>query len=182
MRSAFRVVFLLLALLAANAAFAQQTVVFSVDGWPRMSTRDDGKIAALSFSWGVSAPVTAASGAGGGSGKPSIQDAVLVLPIGDAAILFALAALRGQHLPVVLVEFPLAKAKPGGAAPFAARLGEVMVTSVSLSKSANDGGPGVAEVKLNASRVELFSSHQDPTGAMRPGAKAGFDARSGKAM
>jgi len=182
MRSAFRVVFLFVALLAANAAFAQQTVVFSVDGWPRMSTRDDGKIPALSFSWGVSAPATASSGAGGGAGKPSIQDAALALPIGDAAVLFALVAMRGQHLPMVLVEFPSAKGKPGSAAPFAVRLGEVVVTSVSLSKSGNDGGPGVAEVKLNASKVELFSSHQDNTGAVRPGAKAGFDVRAGKAF
>jgi hypothetical protein len=78
------------------------------------------------------------------------------------------------------VEFPSARVKPGGPAPFAARLSDVLVASVSLSKSGADGGPGVAEVKLNASRVELFTSIQDNTGAVRPGAKAGFDAKSGK--
>ena len=183
MRSAFRVV-LFLSLLAVNQAFAQQTVVFSVDGWPRLSTRSDGKVVANSFIWGVSAPAPSTSSAGPSiPGKASVQDSVLIFPIGDAAVLFAQAVLRGQHLPVVLVEFAStsAKANPGGPAPFAARLSDVLVTSVSLSKSGSDGGPGVAEVKLNASRIELFVADQDRTGAMRPGAKAGYDARSGKA-
>jgi type VI secretion system secreted protein Hcp len=182
MRSAFRVVVLFLALLVASGAFAQQTIVFSVDGWPRLSTRSDGKVLANSFTWGVLAPASAAAGAGGGAGKASVQDSVLAFPIGDAAVLFAQAAMRGQRLPVVLVEFAStsAKAKPGGPAPFAARLSDVLVTAVNLSKSGSDGGPGVAEVKLNASRIELFVADQDNTGAMRPGAKAGFDAKAGK--
>jgi type VI protein secretion system component Hcp len=182
MHSAFRVVVLFLALLVASEAFAQQTVVFSVDGWPRLSNRQDGKVVANSFTWGVSVPAPATIGPGAGSGKVSVQESVLMFPIGDAAVLFAQAAMRGQRLPTILVEFPSAKEKPGGPAPFAARLGDVLVTSVSLSKAGADGGPGVAEVKLNASRIELFVSNQDNTGAVRPGAKAGFDARSGKAM
>jgi type VI protein secretion system component Hcp len=182
MRSAIRVVVLFLALLGVREAFAQQTILFSVDGWPRLSTRDDGKVAANAFTWGVSAPAPSTPSGGAGAGRASIQDSILMFPIGDAAVLFAQAALRGQHLPVVLVEFQSTRAQPGGPAPFAARLSDVLVTSVSLSKSGTDGGPGVAEVKLNASRIELFTSNQAPTGAIRPGAKAGFDARSGKAM
>jgi len=179
MRSAFRVV-LFLSLLAVNQAFAQQTVVFSVDGWGRLSTREDGKAVANIFTWGASAPAPSTPSGGASSGKVSVQDSVLVFPIGDAAVRFVQAALRGQHLPTVLVEFPSAKEKPGSAAPFAARLSDVLVTSVALSKAGADGGPGVAEVKLNASRIELFANIQDPTGVIRPGAKAGFDVRSGK--
>lgn len=182
MSKLLRIVFLSLALAAVTEAVAQQSVIFSVDGWPRIGTRQDGKIDASSFSWAVSAPAPSTSSSGASiPGKASIQDSVLAFPISDAAVLFAQAAMRGQRLPVVLVEFPSARAKPGGPAPFAARLGDVLVTSVSVSKSANDGGPGVAEVKLSASRVELFTSIQDNTGAVRGGAKAGFDARSGKA-
>jgi type VI protein secretion system component Hcp len=180
MSKLLRIVFLSLALAAVNEAVAQQSVVFSVDGWPRIGTRQDGKIDASSFIMGISAPAPSSPGVGAGSGKVSFQDSVLTLPISDAAVLFAQAAMRGQRLPTVLVEFPSARAKPGGPAPFAARLSDVLVTSVSLSKSANDGGPGAAEVKLNASRIELFTSIQDNTGAVRPGAKAGFDARAGK--
>jgi type VI protein secretion system component Hcp len=180
MRNLFRAVFLSLALVAMNGAVAQQSVVFSVDGWPRLSARDDGKIIANAFTWGVSAPALSTPGAGAQSGKASIQDSVLVFPMGDAAVLFAQAAMRGQRLPAVLVEFQLTRATRGSPAPFAARLSDVLVTSVSLSKSGADGGPGVAEVKLSASRVELFTSNQDNTGAMRPGAKAGFDAKAGK--
>jgi hypothetical protein len=92
MRSAFRAVFLFLALPVASEAFAQQTVVFSVDGWPRLSTRQDGKIVANSFIWAVSAPAPSTSSAGPSiPGKASVQDSVLVFPIGDAAVLFAQA-------------------------------------------------------------------------------------------
>jgi type VI protein secretion system component Hcp len=183
MRSAFRAVFPIFALLVVNAAFAQQTLVFSVDGWPRLSARDDGKLVANSFTWGVSQPAPTSPGPGAQSGKASIHDGVLVFPIGDAAVRFAKAALNGEHLRTVLVEFPSARAKPGGPAPFAARLSDVLVTFVNLSKSGADGGPGVAEVRLSASRIELFTNNQDPsTGAMRPGAKAGYDVKSGKSM
>jgi type VI protein secretion system component Hcp len=181
MSKLLRIVFLSLALAAVTEAVAQQSVIFSVDGWPRIGTRQDGKIDASSFSWAVSAPAPSTLSGGAGSGKVSPQDSVLTFPISDAAVRFAHAAMRGERLPVVLVEFPSARAKPGGPAPFAARLSDVLVTSVSLSKSGNDSGPGAAEVKLNASRVELFTSIQDNTGAVRGGAKAGFDARSGKA-
>ena len=181
MRSSIRVLFLVLALAVTSAAFAQQTILFSVPDWGKLSSRDDGKAIATSFQWGVSTPASAATGQTGASaGKPGVQDSVLAFPIGDATIKFAQAAMRGLHLSSVLVEFPLTRGDQKGPAPFAIRLTEVSVTSVSLAKNGSDGGPGVAEVKLNAARVELFSSHQDPKGALQPGSKAGFDVRTGK--
>jgi type VI protein secretion system component Hcp len=168
---------MLLALAAANTALAQQVIVFSVEGW------NLGKVAASSFQWAVTAPAPAAMGSagGGGAGKVSVQDSVLQIPIGDAAVQFAQTAMRGGHLRSVLVEFPLARGPQGGPAPFAIRLTEVLVTSVGLSKS-GDGGSGVAEIKLNAARVELFSSQQDSKGQAAASSKAGFDTKTGKAF
>ena len=179
MHSSMRIVLLLIALATTDAALAQQTIVFSVEGWGKLSNRDDGKAIATSFQWGVTAP---ASPATGGAGKPSVQDAVLALPIGDAAVRFAQAAIRGLHLTWVLVEFPLTRGDQKGPAPFAVRLTEVFVTSVSLGKSGSDGGPGIAEVKLNASRIEIFSSKQDAKGGMSPASKTGWDVRAGRPL
>lgn len=182
MRNPIRIVFLLLAMAATGAALAQQTVTYQVPGWDKISTRDDHKGIANSFRWGVGSTVPPATSSGApGLGKVTVQDASLSIPVGDAALLFSQAALRGQRLPWILVEFPLTRGDPKGIAPFALRLSDVAVTSVLFSKSGQDGGPGVAEVTLNAQKVELFSGTQDPkTGKVNPGAKAGFDVRTNK--
>lgn len=185
MRNSIRIALVLLALAAAAPAGAQQTVLYKIDGWGKLSNREDNKGIANSFQWmvntGSGAP--APLGAGGGTqGKVNAGDATLSIPAGDAAIRFAQAAMRGQHLPMVLVEFALTKGNPNDPAPFAIRLSEVAVVSVLVGKSAQDGGPGVAEVRLYAQRVELYSSTQDPkTGKVYGASKAGFDARAGKA-
>jgi type VI protein secretion system component Hcp len=181
-RNPFRIVFLLLALAGTNAALAQQSIVYSVEGWGKLSTRDDGKGVANSFQWAVTVPAPAGTGAGAGSGKPSVQDSVLVIPVGDAAVQFAQAAMRGEHLRQVLVEFPLKGGNPRGPAPFAMRLTDVFVSSVSLGKS-GDGGPGAAEIKLNAARVEMYTSQQDPKSGQPYGSrKAGIDVKANKAF
>jgi type VI protein secretion system component Hcp len=174
-RNPIRIAFMLLALAAANTALAQQVIVFSVEGW------NLGKSAANSFQWAVTAPAPVGPAGGGGPGKVSVQDSVLLIPIGDAAVQFAQTAMRGGHLRSVLVEFPLTRGPQGGPAPFAIRLTEVLVTSVGLSKS-GDSGSGVAEIKLNAARVELFSSQQDSKGQAAASSKAAFDTKTGKAF
>ena len=166
MRNLFRIAFLLLAL-AANAALAQQSIVYTVDAWAS-------KAPANAFVWGMTAPNTPATT--GASGKLSFTDSALTIPLGDAAVQFTQAAMRGTRLGMVLVEFPMKGANPSEPAPFAIRFTDAFVTSVTLGKS-GDGGPGAAEVKLRAARIELYSSKQDPSGRMSPASKAGFDTR-----
>ena len=185
MRTSIRVVLVSIALAAACPALAQQTVLYRVDGWGKLSARDDGKGIANSFQWMVytgSTPPAPMGTGGGAQGKVNAGDATLSIPAGDAAVHFAQAAMRGQHLPTVLVEFALTKASPNDPAPFAIRLSEVSVMSVLVGKSGQDGGPGVAEVRLYAQRVELYASTQDRTGRVNPSSKAGFDSRAGKAF
>lgn len=177
MRDPLRIAFLFLALAAASTALAQQSIVYTVEGWPARAP-------AGAFQWGVGvAPPLAAGATGGGSGKPAIYDSALAVPVGDATVAFAKAALSGEHLRSVLVEFPLrGAASQGSPAPFAVRLSDVLVTSVHASKS-GDSGPGFAEVMLRASRIEIYSSQQDSkTGRTYPSAKAGFDSKTMKAF
>jgi type VI protein secretion system component Hcp len=177
MRNLLRGAFLCAALTAANAAFAQVVVLFSVDGWAALSDRQDGMGQANSFSMGFANAAVATSGGAPVSGKPSVQDCVLTMPVGTAAIMFSRNVLNGTHLPGVTVQF--AQGNNAKAPPiFQARLVQVFVTSVTFAKSGNDGGPGVAEVRLRASRIEMFNNTVDSRGAMRPGSKVGIDLKT----
>jgi type VI secretion system (T6SS) effector Hcp len=171
MRNLLRGAFLCAALTAANAVFAQVVVLFGVDGWSALSDRQDGLGQANSFTMGFVAPP------GPSAGKASVQDSVLTMPVGTAAIMFSRNVLSGTHLPGVTVMFAQAN-NPKAPPIFQARLFEVFVTSVTLGKSINDGGPGVAEVKLRASRIEMFNNTMDNRGAMRPGSKVGVDLKT----
>lgn len=161
------------ALLTAGSGAAAQTqeIVYSLsanDGWPK-STRADGKLTAVSFTFGAQLVGTTPA-----TVKPEAQDVVLTIPVGEPVPLWLRAAVSGRHLNFVLIEFSPAGQK-APRAPFAVRLSDVMVTSVQVSKSRGDGGPGMADVKLKYRTFEVFTATQDAAGAMKPGAQYGWD-------
>ena len=178
MRNALRIVFLWLALLGMNGAFAQVAVLFSVDGWPQISDRPDRMIQAHSFTMGFADTVQGLGATG--TNRVVVQDSVLVVPVGDAAMLFSNAVLNSQRLRMVTVQFGPANPNMKAAPLFQANLLSVIVTSVTLSKTGTDGGPGSAEVKLRAARISVHNNNVDGKGAPRPGQKAEFD--GGKAL
>lgn len=184
MHNVCRFAFLCASLLAMNGAFAQVVVLFSVDGWGKPGDMYQ----ASSFNMGfVDNAVQVQAGGVTGSaasrtiaGNVVIRDSVLTMPMGNAAMLFSRAVMSRQMLPTVTVQFAQANAK--NPPIFQARLSDVLVTAVTLAKGSNDGGPGVAEVTLRGSRIEIFNNTQNPTGAIQPGIKGGFDARANKAF
>ena len=156
-------------LVAGSGARAQDyqwyDVFFSVEGWPR-STRADGKLAANYFSFLTQAPQASAKG--------TVRNFELSLPLGDPAALFMKAALRGDTLKTMLLEaFVHGVAKQPAPAPFAVRLTDVRVNSVQVNMG------GVAHVTLQASKVEVFTANQSPTGAMQSGQKFFWDIKTG---
>jgi hypothetical protein len=182
MRNLIRAAAGCLILAAASGVYAQQTVVYQVDGWPRMSTRADGKLEAWTFYMNVQHQASAAAGAGGGAGRPTIAPFTLLVPATEPLLYFIRASLRGERLTSVLIETLRggAAGKAGGSpAPFAVRLHDVFVTQVELSQSSYAGG-GSVSVKLEAQMVEFFGSSMTPEGKISPASKAGYDARSGK--
>ena len=159
-------------LTAASGAAAQgQEIVYSVDSWPRISTRADGKLTALSVSFGTQVP-RAGPGAGG---VATADDIVLTIPAGDAVALWWKDAVTRKSRVRVLIEFAVVGPKPAARAPFAVRLSDVIVNSVQVSKSRGDSGPGIAEVKLQAIAYEIFRSKQDATGAVNPGMQVNWN-------
>jgi hypothetical protein len=139
-------------------------VVFSVDGWPKMGPREDGKIDAGSFS--ISAQ---------GAAKTAIQSIELRVPLGDPAALFMRDALAGTTLKTVLVEGLVKATKTTGRAPFAIRLSDVRVTAVHMEMAY-----GEARVSLQAPRVEIFTASPSATGVMQPRQQFVWDGRTGK--
>jgi len=152
--------------------YPRYDVVLSVDGWPKIGQRADGKIDAGSFSFSTQVPQASTSG------KSTIQEITLRVPLGDSAVLFMSNALEARALKTVLIEgFPHATAKPAARAPFAVRLSDVHVSSVRV-----DVDYGEALVNLQASKIEVFTANQSATGAMQPGLQFGWDVRAGKKM
>jgi len=176
MANSFRVVLLCLTLAGATEVSAQLIVVYSVDGWPRMGTRADGKLEAQTFSFGVQHPAPAAPGAA--AGRVNVNDFHMTIQDGDATHQFLRAALPGQPLKSVLIEHQLANATKGAPAPFAIRLLDVWVTSVQVG--GNSGPEGYASVSLQAGRIEFFNTVQGPSGKPGPVNRLGYDVRSGK--
>ena len=160
-RAFFPAVLFCASLAAASGAAAQgQQIVYS-------TSNNDGKLSALSFSYGThnvdaktGSPLISAS-----TPSTTIQDAVLTIPVGGPLALWWRAALARKHVATLLIEFPMIGQK-GAVAPFAVRFYEVFVTSVHVSKPKGDAGPGIAEVKFHAARFEVFTASQAATGAM----------------
>jgi hypothetical protein len=160
-------------LTAASVAAAQaQEIVYTLspnDAWPK-SARADGKMPALSFAFGAQVV-----GTGPALPPPPAQDSVLTIPVGEPVALWLRAVMTRKFLSSMLVELPLATQRPDPRAPFAVRFTEVLVSSVQVVKSRGEVGPGVAEVKFKARRIEVFTATQDASGAMKPGYPFNWD-------
>jgi len=177
MRKLFFAALFCVSLAATPASGAGVDMVLSVEGWPRMSTRADGKLAVHAYSLGV--PDTTGSTTGT---RAKAQRLSITMDNGDAAALFARTALRGETLKTVLFEvFAAGPEKPAPRAPFAVRLTGVRVTSVQFGGSRNNDFPGTVNVNLEGSVLEMFTATQDKTGAMKAGQQFGWDYRAGKA-
>ena len=160
----FRFLFLLCAALPLSLA-AQDRLV-SVDGWPKMGTRQDAKLQAFEFKFLTQVPQASPTG------KGTVQDFQFMMYVGDAVTLFTRHALDGRFLKTVLIETdPANRVSP---APVTVRLSDVRVTSVNLSL----GSQLQATVTLQASKIEVFTANP-ATGAMQP---FRWDIKAGKGM
>lgn len=160
----------LLAAASGAAAQALSAAVYTVEGWPRLGTRADGKLEMEGFRFDV--PQTTAPGS---TTRANAQRVSMWIPAGDAAVRFASAALHGEVLKSVLVEVFATQAKATPPAPFAVRLLEVRVTSVGFGAHRDGFAKAYADVTLQAGKLEIFSASQTPTGAMKAGPATGFD-------
>lgn len=174
MRKLSLAAFLCVSLAASSSALAdrwytEHDIVFSVEGWPKMATRADGKLKADYFGFATQAPQAASTG------RATVQ-VYLGVPLGDPGTLFMKHALEGRVLKTILVEAFVKGEKPPPRAPFAVRLSDVRASDVSFAMG------GRTHVTLQASKIEVFTANQTATGTMQPSQQFGWDVRAGKGM
>jgi type VI secretion system secreted protein Hcp len=161
---------------------ANHNFLYTVEGWPKMAGRADGKGEILSWSWGLSEPAPTATAKPAPSAGAKFHDLSVTTWLDDRVVLFMRHSLEGRPLKTVLFEsFPASVAKPAPRAPFAIRLSEVRVTSVQTGGSVGNDRL-TANVSFSASKVEIFTAHPTATGTMQPGQQLGWDVKAGKGM
>jgi type VI protein secretion system component Hcp len=180
------VVFLGLVTAASSPAAQAQEIVYLVstrnvppggeEVWPK-SSRPDGKLTALSFTFGAqNVAQIGAQSSGAGAGRATMQDSVLTIAVGEPVPLWLRHAVIGAPIDSLLIEFPIAAQKAQSRAPFAVRFTQAFVSSVQVVKRGGEAGLGVAEVRFKAARVEVFTATQDATtGAVRAGPQLNWD-------
>ena len=169
---------------ASEALAEEYDVLLSVDGWPKISARLDGKLQALGSKFSLQASQGGAVLSFRFEAAP-LDPQAKVPPDGtryasEAVALLTKHALQGSVVKSVLVEsFESSVAKPPARAPFALRLSDVRVTSIQFSFSQWWFD---ADVTLQASRIEVFTANQTATGAIQPGQQFGWDFKAGKPL
>lgn len=112
-------------------------------------TIQEGSTPILSWSWGLTVPVTTGGG-GGGAGKVQLDDVTLTKRINPLSTELVRTAATGAHYPQAVVSVPVG----GPLSPFAIeyKLKDVIVSSVAQSGA---GAESVETVKLAYGSFEL---------------------------
>ena len=130
------------------------------------TTRHEGEIDILSFSWGMSQSGTMQTARGGGAGKVSVNDLVFTKYVGKSSPVLMEAVASGRHIPTVVLEI---ERGPGGEERFPYlkyELKNVLVTSYSVgwNSSQADSVP-TEEMSLNFEEIKVTYVEQEPDGS-----------------
>lgn len=101
---------------------------------------DVGEFNVLSFSWGLSNPVSQGGG-GVGAGSVKSADFVIVKLVDASSASLQRVIATGQRLQGAVITGMATDAGAGGTTPYLYKLENVRVTSYSISGSSNDGLP-----------------------------------------
>ena len=128
-----------------------------------IDARHKGEIDVLGWSWGLSEPASAQSGAG--AGKVKIQDIVIQKQVDVASPLLMLASAEGKHI----ASGTLTTRRTGANSPEFLRfkMTDVLVASVAVSAAASESQP-TESVVLGFAKVELDYSPTLPSGGLGP--------------
>ncbi len=153
-----------------------------IDGIDGESTDDKHKnwIEILSYNWGVSQPVSMASGTGGRTGgRADFQDFSVTKVIDKASPNLALHCANGKHIPKVVVELCLATEEKHTFMKYT--MEDVVVSSVSPGGAAGGGESRPLEsVTFNYGKIEWEYTPIDQTGKKGAAVKQGWDLEANK--
>ena len=119
------------------------------------------EIEVLSFSWGVTHPVSAAHGGGGGEGKATFNDLTIVHHIDKATPSLMRACATGEHLKEATITHR--KAGKGAAEYLVVKMNDVTITGVVHGGNTIDNSETVS---LAFSKVDLEYRPQKQDGSL----------------
>jgi len=119
------------------------------------------EIEVLSFSWGVTHPVSAAHGSGGGEAKATFNDLTIVHHIDKATPSLMRACATGEHLKEATITHR--KAGKGAAEYLVVKMNDVTITGVVHGGNTIDNSETVS---LAFSKVDLEYRPQKQDGAL----------------
>ena len=140
--------------------------------------RHKDEIEVLSWSWGVSQSGTIAHGGGGGAGKASFHDFSFTHDVDRASPALMRACATGEHIKDATIT--VRKAGKGQQEYLVIKMTDVLVTSVSMSVSAEGDAP-VESVALAFAKVDLEYKPQKPDGSLDAGLHFRYDLKANKA-
>jgi type VI secretion system secreted protein Hcp len=134
------------------------------------------EIDVLSYSWGITNPATIKTGGGGGTGKATFQDLVIVHKIDKASPSLLLACATGEHLKDAT--FTERKAGKGQQEFLIIKMNDVIITSVVQGGSTAE--PASETVSLEFAKVDFEYRPQKDDGTLDPGIHFKFDLKASK--
>ena len=130
-----------------------------------------------SFSWGLSNPASGApAGGGGGAGKATFQDLVIVHNIDKATPSLMLACATGKHLPDAIITHR--RSGKSQHEYLIVKLNDVLVTSVTHAGTSTD--PAMETISLTFAKVHLEYRPQKADGSLDAGIHFKFDLKNNK--
>jgi type VI secretion system secreted protein Hcp len=133
-----------------------------------------------SWSWGESNAGTGASGGGHGGGKVSMNDFHFVMKTCKASPKLMLACADGEHFK----DATLVCRKAGKQQQefLKIKFTDLMVTSYNVGGSAHGEVVPMEQISMNFAKIEWEYKEQKPDGSLGGAVKAGWDAKSNKAV
>lgn len=139
--------------------------------------RHPDEIDVVSFSWGVAHAGSTGPGAGGGAGKPTFQDLLIVHTIDSATPALLLTCATGRHLPEATISHR--KAGKNQQDYLTVKLSDVTITAV--TQDGTEAEPYTETVSLRFTKVDLLYRARRPDGSFDEGRRFTFDVRTNQA-
>ena len=141
-----------------------------------LDSKHKNEIEVLSFSWGVANSGSAAPGGGGGAGKATFQDLLIVHGIDKATPELLTACASGLHIKDATITHR--KAGKGQQEFLIVTLNDVTIAAV--SHSGDDAEPYVEAVSLKFAKVDFHYRKQRSDGSLDPGEHFKYDLKANK--
>jgi type VI secretion system secreted protein Hcp len=144
----------------------------SVDG------KHQDEIEVLSFSWGVTNPVSTTPGGGVGAGKVTFQDLSIVHNIDKASPLLLKACAQGTVLKDATITHR--KSGKGQLDYLVVKLNDVIITGVTHSGASDQPATGSETVILAFAKMDFEYKPQKPDGSLDAGIHFKYDLKTNK--